>query len=221
MTLSPYETKALEEIQAYFRSPEDGLNGRVSRTLFKPVELVAERLIPDRALEVAGNAVESILKGISVVSDQTVGVNQILAEARETTGMPIVTDVLDVRDMELVARYADVLQIGARNMQHFPLLQEAGRTGLPVVSVIPPRIVMVATSSDSPSVPGLVMRCDQIVLARRACEMTVSMVSSSPPTAADLYAAVRSITTIWKPSPAISRRPTPQASSASVRPCSK
>ena len=58
---------------------------------------------------------------------------EILAEAREHTGLPIVTEVLDVRDVDLVARYADVLQIGARNMQHFPLLQEAGRTGLPVL----------------------------------------------------------------------------------------
>jgi len=58
---------------------------------------------------------------------------EILAEAREATGMPIVTEVLDVREIDLVARYADVLQIGARNMQHFPLLQEAGRTGLPVL----------------------------------------------------------------------------------------
>jgi 3-deoxy-7-phosphoheptulonate synthase len=58
---------------------------------------------------------------------------EILAEAREATGLPIVTEVLDVRDVDLVARYADVLQLGARNMQHFPLLQEAGRTGLPVL----------------------------------------------------------------------------------------
>lgn len=58
---------------------------------------------------------------------------EILAEAREQTGLPIVTEVLDVRDVALVARYADVLQIGARNMQHFPLLVEAGKTGLPVL----------------------------------------------------------------------------------------
>jgi len=58
---------------------------------------------------------------------------EILAEAREQTGLPIVTEVLDVRDVELVASYADVLQIGARNMQHVPLLTEAGRTGLPIL----------------------------------------------------------------------------------------
>ncbi len=49
-----------------------------------------------------------------------------LAEAREQTGLPIVTEVMDTRDVELVARYADVLQIGARNMQNFSLLEAVG-----------------------------------------------------------------------------------------------
>jgi 3-deoxy-7-phosphoheptulonate synthase len=51
---------------------------------------------------------------------------QLLAEARERTGLPIVTEVMDTRDVELVARYADVLQIGARNMQNFSLLEAVG-----------------------------------------------------------------------------------------------
>jgi 3-deoxy-7-phosphoheptulonate synthase len=51
---------------------------------------------------------------------------RILAEARAETGLPIVTEVLDTRDVELVARYADVLQIGARNMQNFALLEAVG-----------------------------------------------------------------------------------------------
>ena len=42
------------------------------------------------------------------------------------TGLPIVTEVMDTRDVELVARYADVLQIGARNMQNFSLLEAVG-----------------------------------------------------------------------------------------------
>ncbi len=53
---------------------------------------------------------------------------EILAEVRAETGMPIVTEVMDTRQVELVASYADVLQIGARNMQNFPLLTEVGRT---------------------------------------------------------------------------------------------
>jgi 3-deoxy-7-phosphoheptulonate synthase len=58
---------------------------------------------------------------------------QMLAAASEETGLPIITEVMDVRDVELVARYADVLQIGARNMQNFNLLDEVGKSGRPVM----------------------------------------------------------------------------------------
>jgi len=51
---------------------------------------------------------------------------KILADAREKTGLPIVTEVMDTRDVELVGRYADVLQVGARNMQNFSLLEAVG-----------------------------------------------------------------------------------------------
>lgn len=57
----------------------------------------------------------------------------ILAAARDETGLPIITEVMDARDVELVARYADILQIGARNSQNFTLLDEVGRAGKPVV----------------------------------------------------------------------------------------
>ena len=58
---------------------------------------------------------------------------KILAAASKETGMPVVTEVLTVRDVELVAEYADILQIGARNMQNYILLEEAGRSGKPVL----------------------------------------------------------------------------------------
>src|SRR5262245_29562757 len=58
---------------------------------------------------------------------------RLLALAREETGLPIVTEVMTPVDVELVARYADVLQIGARNMQNYQLLEEAGRSGMPVL----------------------------------------------------------------------------------------
>jgi 3-deoxy-7-phosphoheptulonate synthase len=58
---------------------------------------------------------------------------QFLAEARRVTGMPIITEVMDTKDLELVCEYADCLQIGARNMQNFSLLREVGRTSLPVM----------------------------------------------------------------------------------------
>jgi 3-deoxy-7-phosphoheptulonate synthase len=57
----------------------------------------------------------------------------ILEEAREETGLPIVTELLDPRDMEAVARVADVIQIGARNMQNYVLLAEVGRGDTPVL----------------------------------------------------------------------------------------
>lgn len=56
-----------------------------------------------------------------------------LAEAREATGLKIVTEVMDVTAVDLVASYADVLQIGARNMQNFQLLRAVGRTSKPVL----------------------------------------------------------------------------------------
>ena len=58
---------------------------------------------------------------------------QLLAEAREQTGLPIVTEVMAADAVPLVARYADVLQIGARNMQNFPLLHAAGASQHPVL----------------------------------------------------------------------------------------
>ena len=58
---------------------------------------------------------------------------EILAEARDATGLPIVTEVMAPDKVELVAEYADVLQIGARNMQNYPLLQAVGRTRTPVL----------------------------------------------------------------------------------------
>ena len=57
----------------------------------------------------------------------------ILAQARAETGLPIVTEVMDARDVELVARYADVLQLGSRNMQNFALLDEVGQIRKPVL----------------------------------------------------------------------------------------
>jgi 3-deoxy-7-phosphoheptulonate synthase len=58
---------------------------------------------------------------------------KLLAQAREETGLPIVTEVMTPGDVELVARYADILQIGARNMQNYQLLEEVGRSGKAVM----------------------------------------------------------------------------------------
>ncbi len=58
---------------------------------------------------------------------------KMLAAARDETGLPIITEVMDARDVELVAKYADILQIGARNMQNFTLLDEVGKVARPVM----------------------------------------------------------------------------------------
>ncbi len=58
---------------------------------------------------------------------------KILEKARQETGMPIVTEVVDPRDVSWVAEFADVLQIGTRNMQNFSLLKEVGKSGRPVL----------------------------------------------------------------------------------------
>jgi 3-deoxy-7-phosphoheptulonate synthase len=58
---------------------------------------------------------------------------KILDKARRETGLPIVTEVIDTRDVSWVGEYADILQIGARNMQNFSLLREAGKSGRPIL----------------------------------------------------------------------------------------
>jgi 3-deoxy-7-phosphoheptulonate synthase len=58
---------------------------------------------------------------------------ELLAQARDETGMAVVTEVMTPAEVELVGRYADILQIGARNMQNYYLLDEAGRTRMPVL----------------------------------------------------------------------------------------
>lgn len=57
----------------------------------------------------------------------------LLAEASRLTGLPVVTEVIDPRDVPLVAGHAAILQVGSRNMQNFPLLREVGRQRLPVL----------------------------------------------------------------------------------------
>lgn len=58
---------------------------------------------------------------------------KLLAQAREETGLPIVTEILDVKHLDAVVEYADVLQIGARNSQNYALLKEVGKSKKPVL----------------------------------------------------------------------------------------
>jgi 3-deoxy-7-phosphoheptulonate synthase len=71
----------------------------------------------------------------SPYSFQGLGIDglKLLAEAREATGLPVITEIMDTKDLEVIEKYADCLQVGARNMQNFALLKEVGRSKLPVM----------------------------------------------------------------------------------------
>ena len=58
---------------------------------------------------------------------------RLLAEAREATGLPVITEIMDTKHLALIERYADCLQVGARNMQNFSLLKAVGQSSLPVM----------------------------------------------------------------------------------------
>jgi 3-deoxy-7-phosphoheptulonate synthase len=58
---------------------------------------------------------------------------KLLAEARELTGLPVITEVMDTRDVEMVCKYTDILQVGTRNMANFSLLREIGECRTPVM----------------------------------------------------------------------------------------
>ncbi len=71
----------------------------------------------------------------SPYSFQGLGVEALryLAEARERTGLPVITEVMEANQLDIVAEYSDILQIGARNMQNYSLLNSCGRTQRPVM----------------------------------------------------------------------------------------
>jgi 3-deoxy-7-phosphoheptulonate synthase len=102
------------------------------------VESVEQTLIIARAVKAAG---AHILRGgafkprTSPYSFQGLGEEglRILAEAREATGLPVVSEAIDVESVDLVEKYADAIQIGARNMQNFSLLKRAGKAKKPVL----------------------------------------------------------------------------------------
>lgn len=105
-----------------------------------PCAVEGERQIVDIA-HVLRDAGATILRGgafkprTSPYSFQGLGLEGLryLARAREETGMMVVTEALDPDGVDLVAEYADMIQIGARNMQNYPLLRRAGRCGKPVL----------------------------------------------------------------------------------------
>jgi len=115
--------------------------GRESFTIIAgpcAVESEGQALAAARGAKVAG---ATILRGgaykprTSPYSFQGLGERglEILARCREDTGLPVVTEVMEPRDVDLVASWADALQVGTRNMQNFALLREVGATSKPVL----------------------------------------------------------------------------------------
>lgn len=102
------------------------------------VETEEQLLEAARAVKAAG---ANILRGgafkpsTSPYSFRGLGKNglELLAQASKETGMPVITEVMTPQDIELVSRYADILQVGTRNMQNFILLDEVGKTRKPVM----------------------------------------------------------------------------------------
>lgn len=105
-----------------------------------PCSVESERQTIETAIAVK-NAGAQILRGgafkprTSPYAFQGLGLKglKILDKARKETGLPVVTEVVDTRDVSWVGEYADMLQIGARNMQNFSLLREAGKSGKPIL----------------------------------------------------------------------------------------
>jgi 3-deoxy-7-phosphoheptulonate synthase len=114
--------------------------GRDFVVIAGPCSVESEKQILDtaRAVKAAG---ANMLRGgafkprTSPYSFQGLGIKglKILEKAKKETGLPIVTEVVDPRDVSWVAEFADILQIGTRNMQNFSLLKEVGGSGRPVL----------------------------------------------------------------------------------------
>ncbi|MEX1047390.1 MAG: 3-deoxy-7-phosphoheptulonate synthase [Actinomycetota bacterium] len=115
--------------------------GRGTFTLIAGPCAVESREQAMAAVDIAKEAGASILRGgaykprTSPYAFQGLGEEglAILAECRERTGLPVVTEVVEARDVDTVAAVADALQIGTRNMSNFALLKEVGKAGKPVV----------------------------------------------------------------------------------------
>ena len=114
--------------------------GRDFVVIAGPCSVESEKQILDTALAVKAAGADMLRGGAfkprtSPYSFQGLGIKglKILEKAKKETGLPIVTEVVDPRDVSWVAEFADILQIGTRNMQNFSLLKEVGASGRPVL----------------------------------------------------------------------------------------
>lgn len=116
------------------------IGGRKLAVMAGPCSVESEKLLIDIAKKVK-KAGATVLRGgafkprTSPYSFQGLGAKglKFLDEARRETGLKIITELMDIRDLDLVMKYTDIIQIGARNMQNFNLLKEVGKTRKPVL----------------------------------------------------------------------------------------
>lgn len=107
---------------------------------------------------------------------------EILAEARERTGLPLVTEVMDPRLVELVGNYADMLQIGSRNMQNYPLLMEIGRyaakydKAVLLKTSLMPKLKEILCAAEYLAVEG----AEKIIICERGMAVTTGETRNTP-----------------------------------------
>lgn len=140
--LSPYKLASSDFVQARTQVTVGGvtIGGQEVIIMAGPCAVESRDQILETAREVKA-AGAHILRGgafkprSSPYSFQGLGKEglEFLAEARELTGLPVVTEVVTTDDVQLVSDYADMLQVGARNSQNYALLHEVGRSGKPVL----------------------------------------------------------------------------------------
>jgi len=139
----PYKLASLEfkrEERTVFDIGGRKIGGPYFMTIAGPCTIESRDQLLDAAVAVR-DAGAQLLRGgaykprTSPYSFQGLGEGglRLLAEAREETGLPVVTEVMDARDLDEILEVADVIQVGARNMQNYTLLTELGRAGRPVV----------------------------------------------------------------------------------------
>ena len=140
--MKPYKLAAREFSARPTRIPLGGveLGGEEIVVIAGPCSVEGEEMILETARSVSSHGARGLRGGAykprsSPYSFDGMGLEglELLARARAESGLPIVTEVMDTRQVEQVAGHADVLQIGARNMQNFALLTEVGRVQRPVL----------------------------------------------------------------------------------------
>lgn len=140
--LKPYKLASREFIVEPTRVPMGAseLGGTEVLVIAGPCSVEGRDMLRDTAIRVRDAGARGLRGGAykprtSPYSFRGMGLEglELLAEVRAETGLPVVTEVMDTRQVEQIASYADVLQVGARNMQNFALLSEVGRLRRPVL----------------------------------------------------------------------------------------